>query len=297
MQLARRFVAGCALLVFIGTVHAASAYAGAWTADSTNSVSVGASSTASSPGSRPIGKNNGNGTSASRHGGTANPSPSQCALVPLASSTALPPGGSIPGQWYVMSCNGQAFIPSTGLFWIPYSKAVPTTGVVDPQALAEQAAKSIVLPDPTIHTNPSDTTIVNFTTWLWVSAEVWHAMNASATAGSITATATATPTSVTWTMGDGSTAVCDGPGTPYYPSQPLAGQSTNCSYTYRSSSAGEPSVDGNPNDGAYPVTASITWAVTWTVAGASGGGALPPLRTSSTIPLRVEQVESVQTGN
>jgi hypothetical protein len=137
--------------------------------------------------------------------------------------------------------------------------------------------------------------VVNIPTWLWIDPSIWRPFAASATAGAVTATAVATPSSVTWSMGDGGTVVCEGPGARYDTSKPASEQDTDCSYTYRQSSIGQPSPDGNPNDGAYPVTATITWAVSWTVTGASGGGALPYLRTSSTVPVRVEQVESIIT--
>ncbi|MGH9919702.1 MAG: hypothetical protein ACRD6W_12665 [Nitrososphaerales archaeon] len=208
------------------------------------------------------------------------------------------PGGPTPGHWYVLSCGGQDFIPSTGVFWIPSAAAAPAgPGPVDPLTLAEKAADSIVLPSPSIYTNPSKSTVVNFLTWLWVNSVIWHPFEASASAGAVTATAIATPSSVTWSTGDGSTEFCPGPGVPYDPNETPGEQSTYCSHTYSQSSAGQPSANGNPNDGAYPVTATVRWAVTWTVTGASGGGTLPSLQTQSTAPLRVEQVESVETSD
>ncbi len=262
-----------------------------------NTVSVGASSSSSSDGSH--------GHSGSRHDGRlthqeSSPSPQLCTLVPLAESTSaqLAPGGPTPGQWYVMSCNGQDFIPSTGLSWVPFGKQGPKGAApIDPLVLAEKAADSIALPGPSIHTNPSGYTIVNLNTWLWVDEAAWRPFVASATAGPVTATAVATPSSVSWSMGDGDTVVCQGPGTPYDQNEPASDQQTNCSYTYRQSSAGQPSPDGDPNDGAYQVTASVTWTVTWTATGAPGGGTLPVLQTRSSEPLRVEQVESITTSN
>ena len=114
--------------------------------------------------------------------------------------------------------------------------------------------------------------------------------------GAVSATATATPESVVWSMGDGASVTCTGPGTAYQSSLSPEAQSTACSYTYRTSSAGQPSLDGDPNDGAFVVTASIVWDVTWHAFGVPGGGALSPLRTSSTTSVRVEQIESVETA-
>jgi len=134
---------------------------------------------------------------------------------------------------------------------------------------------------------------VNLATWLWVSPSVWHPFTATATAGRVSATATARPVRVEFSTGDGESVTCDGPGTPYDPNEPSSTQTTACSHIYGSSSASQESPDGNPNDASYVVTATITWSVTWDVVGATGGGNLPPLTTTSTTRLRVEQIESV----
>jgi len=183
------------------------------------------------------------------------------------------------------------------LVWIA-STPVPTPNLslIDPRSVALMAARSITLPSPVIGTNPSSFSVVNLPTWLWIDPSIWHRFSATATAGSVSATAVAAPQSVTWSMGDGQVAVCDGNGTSYRIGVPANDQSTGCSYTYRRSSIGQPSADGYPNDGAFPVTATITWAVSWTSTGALGGGVLPTLQTTSSISIRVEQVESVGTA-
>jgi hypothetical protein len=94
-------------------------------------------------------------------------------------------------------------------------------------------------------------------------------------------------------MGDGGVITCSGPGTAFDPAEPSTQQSTDCSYVYVTSSAGQPSVDGQPDQGAFPVVATVHWSVTWSAAGAAGGGELPPLPTSTSTAIRVEQVQSV----
>ena len=136
----------------------------------------------------------------------------------------------------------------------------------------------MALPSPSIVVNPSAFSVVNIPTWLSVGPALWHPFQATATAGGVTATAVATPEFVDWTMGDGDVVRCDGPGSVYNPGLAPGPQSTSCSHTYKQSSAGEPSPDGDPNDGAFLVTAAVTWTVTWTAVGAPGGGTLPPLR-------------------
>jgi hypothetical protein len=168
---------------------------------------------------------------------------------------------------------------------------VPAIG--NPGVAAAQAAASIVLPAPSMELNPAAFGVVNMATWLAIDPAVWHAYQASATADGVSATAVATPETVTWSMGDGGEVDCSGPGIIYNPALADDAQSTSCSYTYEQSSEGQPSDDADPNDGAFLVTATIHWKVTWTAIGAPGGGTLPPLQTTSGRSLRVEQVESV----
>jgi hypothetical protein len=138
---------------------------------------------------------------------------------------------------------------------------------VDPAVLAQQAVSRLPLPSPSIEMAPPTGAeqLVNLATWLWVSPSAWQPFSATATAGPVSATATATPVKVVWDMGDGNSVTCAGPGTPYDPSDP--GATSDCSYTWAQSSAGQPG-------GAYQVTATIYFQVTWAAAGAAGGGDL-----------------------
>ena len=148
------------------------------------------------------------------------------------------------------------------------------------------------LPSPLLHFDPASFGVTNLATWMWIDPSIWHVYSATASVASVTATAVATPRSVSWNMGDGSTVVCSGPGTPYRADLPASVQQTSCSHVFRRSSAGQPSPDGNPNDGAFTVTATVTWAVSWS-SDVGGGGPLAPLQTRSVTHLRVEQVQSL----
>ncbi len=204
-----------------------------------------------------------------------------------------PPGGPQPGAWYSVTCIDRSTgAQTTQTLWLT-SAAPPPTPPVDPHQLALRAERSMVLPAPTVRTDPAGTTLVNLATWLWVAPSVWRSQSVTATAGTVSATAVARPAAVAWATGDGSEAVCAGPGTPYDPGRPAVAQSTTCSHVYLRSSAGQPAPDGRPDQGAFRVTASIVWAVSWTAQGAPGGGRLPDLVTSASTPLRVAQVESV----
>ncbi|MGW6976466.1 ATP/GTP-binding protein [Streptomyces sp. NPDC054952] len=110
--------------------------------------------------------------------------------------------------------------------------------------------------------------------WMWSKAGPSRTgpTSASASAGSVTVTATAWVRAIVWSMGDGTTVPCAGPGTPY---EPRFGKqsSPTCGHMYTRTSAQAPG-------GRYPVTATSTWDVQWEGAGQSG--TLTASRASST---------------
>jgi hypothetical protein len=287
---------GIAIVVLIGSQGARALIAWADQASSSSasdggsSVSVGAASSASSPAR--AGSGAGGSGSAGGTGATA-----PCTYMPLPAQYAVPlgPGGPGAGTWLLVKCPGRTLTIYNGaLIWVPAgSAAAPASPGISPRALAIEAADSLVVPSPKVEVNPSRFSVVNLPTWLWIDRSTWHPLTATASAGNVTATAVAVPTTVTWSMGDGHSVVCRDPGSPFLPSVPAGAQSTDCSYAYRTSSYGQPSADGDPNDAAFSVSATVTWSVTWSSAGAPGGGSLPSLRTRSSIPIRVEQIESV----
>ena len=190
------------------------------------------------------------------------------------------------GTWYVITCPGTT--PSLLFVGSPSGQQVQPPALAQPQALAQEALATLHLPGPGLRMSPATTAqLVNFEDWLWVDPSIWHPISATATAGPVSATAVATPDRVVYDMGDGGQVVCSGPGTPYDPNRSPDGQSTNCSYTYRSSSAGQP---GNH----FTATATIYWTVRWTAAGAPGGGNLGqiPGETSSA-PVEVDEIQAV----
>lgn len=278
-----------ALGLALSSSPAFAAAAGAGTGGDT--VSVGVSTSSGSPGAGAPGSDGGGGSGASGP---------QCTYTPISLAAAagfvLPPGGPTPGNWFLVQCPGSAASEAGYPLWVPTEPNAPpvVTGPgASARAVALQAASSIVLPPPSIEMNPAAFSVVNLSTWLAINPLVWHRYQATASAGLVSATATATPETVTWTMGDGAVVDCSGPGAQYDVNLAPSLQSTSCAYTYTRSSDGEPSSDGNPNDGAFTVTATVTWSVTWTAVGAPGGGALPSLHTESTESVRVEQVESI----
>ncbi len=271
-------------------------------------VSVGASdggSSAGGPGTSGAGGIPGTTRGGSGPGsGAGGGSPWACTSTSLLLNDlgGFAPGGPTPGGWFSVTCvNPRNGASTTQTEWIPSAapslpSAPPGAPGVDPRVVALQAENSLRLPAPDLHFNPPSSSVVNLPTWLWIDASIWHPLSVTATAGSVSATAVATPTSVTWQTGDGGQVVCRGPGRPFDFAVPAQDQETGCQHTYQASSIGQPSSNGDPDDAAYRVRATVTWSVSWAAVGASGQGVLPPLTTAAEAAVRVVQVESVNSG-
>lgn len=198
------------------------------------------------------------------------------------------------GAWYAMTCP-DAINPvtniattTTTMVWLPTPPPPPAVMLPAPAVLAAQARSLLVLPKPTIASNPpvGSPQWVGVPTWEFLSRDVWTAVSAKAEVPGESVVATATPVSVTWDFGDGSQAVCAGPGTPFTSGMDPKASSPDCGHTYRTSSGSAPG-------GKYQVTATIMWRVTWVGAGQSG--TLNGLTTAATIPVTVLQSQAIVT--
>ena len=193
--------------------------------------------------------------------------------------------GLTEGQGYVLICrdeNGQEVVNR----FITYDPAT-SAPAVDPEVLAQEAAARLAVSRPQVELSPKVglNQITQVPTYMWVTS--WEPDSASASVPGVTSTVTATPTKVTWNMGNGDEVVCNGPGTPFDFSRPEESQATDCSYTYRHSSTGQPG-------GVYQVSATMSYDVSWTAEGAPGGGALPAVSTTETFPVRVIEIHAVE---
>ena len=278
-------------LVVITVMGQTAAFGAVTGGDSSNgTLTVGASDGGSTPGSP--------GAPGGRGAGSGATGPWTCNATSLLLNDegGFAPGGPTPGGWYSVTCeNSITGASTTQTEWLT-SQVQTGTPVIDPRTLALQAENSLRLPSPTLHFNPTGSSVVNLPTWLWIDPSVWHSYSVTVAVGTVSVSAVATPSAVVWQMGDGGGVSCAGPGRAFDVSRPARTQVTACAYRYRSSSLGQASADGNPDGAAYPVRATVNWAVTWSATGAEGGGTLPPLATSASSSLRVVQVESVDTG-
>ena len=133
--------------------------------------------------------------------------------------------------------------------------------VSTPATLAQTAFKQLAFLPPVFHRSPDETkTInglpyswVNLWTFFWTSPASWQPMSKTARAGALWATVTATPTTLTYTAGDGGSAVCPGPGRPWVASDGFDPPSHGaCGYRYADYSR-------------HPLTVTLTqtWSITW----------------------------------
>lgn len=156
-----------------------------------------------------------------------------------------------------------------------------------PVVVARQAAAQLALPVPEIRTSPAHhDLLVGLPTWLWITQGSWGARSASASVPGVTVTARAQATQVVWATGDGATVRCAGPGTAWSPgaASPSA-VSPTCGHTYRRGAAGA----------AGRLSATVSWSISWSGAGQSG--ALPPLSTRASVPIRVDESQAINHGS
>lgn len=159
---------------------------------------------------------------------------------------------------------------------------------VSPAELAEQAISEMGLSAPDIRlAPPADSphgATIGFPVWMWTARReaTIGPVTRTASAGAITVTATATLARIDWSMGDGTTVGCPGPGTEF--TDDLAGQpSPTCGHVYRSLVAGE----------AAGINATSRWEIHW-----SGGGqsAFRTMALTSSARLPVREIRTLNTG-
>lgn len=254
--------------------------------------------TVSAPGSSGGGGSPGHGGggsgSAGGSGAASNPAP-VCTYAPDPTYEPLPGEGDIivkgeRGSWYLKTCSDGANPPTstTTVVWLPTPPPAAAT-LPTPAELAAQARKNLLLPKPVIASNPGigRPQMVGIPMWAWLQSSVWSPVSASASVPGESVTATATPVSVAWDFGDGTSATCLGPGTPFEPGDNPSAPSPDCGHTYRTASGDAPGA-------ALQLSATVTWRVSW--AGAGQAGVLNGLATTSSVAVTVQQSQAIVTG-
>lgn len=153
---------------------------------------------------------------------------------------------------------------------------------VDPAAVAAAARDSLELPEPVIATSPGAErpVLVRVPVWLWLEEESWQAHSATAEVPEGSVSVTASPSRAEWSMGDGATVLCEGPGVAYDPAvHDPASASPECGHTYTRASAERPG-------GAFALEVEVVWSVAWESTDGAGGE-LGELVTASGAEVRV----------
>jgi hypothetical protein len=164
---------------------------------------------------------------------------------------------------------------------------VPEGVEVDVEALAAEALASVGISAPTINTSPAaDRRLyVQVPTWFWLEGGWWQPYQATASTGRVQATVVATPVAVTWEPGDGGSLTCAGPGRAWQPGLPES--AADCTHTYRSSSAGQPS-------GRFELTATVRLEIRW-ASNTGQGGTLPAITRSTSTSVEVGEIQAIGT--
>ena len=166
-------------------------------------------------------------------------------------------------------------------FWSASAPAGPDPATLARRALAAMNLTAIrigMVPEP----RPGSVGIIGMPVWLWVDqpdSRTWGPITRSASAAGASVTATAKVSKVVWSMGDGTTIVCSGPGTVY---QDRFGRSPSpsCGHVYE-------------EQGTYTVQATSYWTVSWRGMGASG---TIPLQLSRSIQVVEGEIQVIVTS-
>lgn len=130
--------------------------------------------------------------------------------------------------------------------------------------------------------------VVQLPTWLWLDAADWQPVRAEAAVPGARVVAVASPVEARWEPWPGATVLCAGPGVAYDFNRADDAQSTDCSFTYQSTTATQPSNE-------VPLRTTVSWSVTWVCEPACGSGSLPAFEITASRPVRVAEVQALNT--
>ncbi|WP_409494736.1 hypothetical protein [Amycolatopsis sp. cmx-11-12] len=196
------------------------------------------------------------------------------------------------GRLVVMICGvggpGGGYPGDARVAYVPNGSEPPAVPQVSPAELARQAIDQMGLSAPDIRlAPPADSphgATIGFPVWMWSarSDATTGPVTRTATAGTVSVTATAKLTRITWSMGDGATKACAGPGTPF--TEDRAGlASPDCGHVYLTKAP----------SGAFPIAATGHWEISWSGGGMSDSEAMD-LTSSARLPVR--EIRTLNSG-
>ncbi|WP_257005367.1 ATP/GTP-binding protein, partial [Streptomyces albidoflavus] len=184
-----------------------------------------------------------------------------------------------PGKLYNLTCPGRQLMGG-----LTVSVDGPQGPAIDPEVLAREAMEKLTLRPPSIASPRGDGKyLIGMPMWMWVdrSASTWGPTSESASAGGVTVTATATVDRLVWTMGDGTSVTCNGPGTPYTKDQGMKASPT-CGHTYE-------------KPGSRTVEVTAHWEIDWEVtSGGADSGTLTTTR-SNEVDVALNEAKALNT--
>ena len=196
-----------------------------------------------------------------------------------------------PGAWYWVDC----------VWGERYLVFAPERTPVSAARLAHQAKRHLDLAGPELALRPLEAAshYVNTETWLRVSD--WSLRQSVVEVPGVSVTVDAIPQKVVWTIDTGTygtdgkphtvTVTCLGPGTAYRHDLPEDQQSSDCTHRWPRSSAGSP-------DGRLAISAVVVYRVTWSAAGAAGGGDLGEIQSApTTVRAVVGEIQATHTAH
>ena len=131
------------------------------------------------------------------------------------------------GSWFLKLCG-----PNFG--------GVVYISRTDPAELLAAVRQRLVLPAPDVRFSPATVQVVQVPTWMWIDAASWQPQSSNVAVPGVSVSVRAWPVASVWTMGDGTTVQCAGPGTPFDPHHDDPARGSSCSHTYTTSSSSAP---------------------------------------------------------
>lgn len=142
----------------------------------------------------------------------------------LANQSVIP----MRAAFYYLSCPERRYLR----WYLPGTGDPVADGVLT--EIVQQAFDTIVAPLPVLALSPPDDRahLVGMPSWLAIDVAGFEAISGSVAAGEVGVTGWLVPVRVEWTMGDGESVTCPGPGNRYDPAVAFEAQAAECSYTY-----------------------------------------------------------------
>ena len=206
------------------------------------------------------------------------------------------------GLWYQVTCASSVpteeyladIAAHPGVYVMPGQPAPAVEEGIDPAVLAQAAVEHMQLPTGTIRwkirSAGSGATVVNVDTWIWVQDAATR-VEVTASVPGVSSTVQATLASMALSARGADPDPLPDLGTAYT----AEATATTCSILFTRSSAGQP-VQAGQTQPTFTLTASATWAATWTSSLDPTPRDLGTQTVTTTAQIPVAEIEALVTG-